>query len=57
MLEAGKKVKYIGESNWAYENGKTYEVLGYDREMDAWAVEADDGEAYLVGEDELEEVK
>ena len=50
MLRAGVKAKYTGESNWAYENGKVYEVLGYDEDFDAWAVEADDGEAYLVGE-------
>lgn len=58
MIEAGKKVRYKGESNWAYENGETYEVLGYDRELDAWAVMSKDGEnAYAVGENELEEVK
>lgn len=56
MLEAGKKVKYLGESNWAFENGKTYEVVGYDREMDAWALRSDDGEAYLVSEEEIKEV-
>ncbi len=57
MLEAGKKVKYLGESNWAYENGDIYELLGYDEELDAWAVMSKDGEnAYAVGEDDLEEI-
>ena len=57
MIEAGKKVKYLGESNWAFTNGKVYEVLGYDRELDAWAVIANNGEAYAVGEDDLELVE
>jgi len=56
MLEAGKKVKYLGESNWAYTNGETYTVEGYDRELDAWAVRANNGELYAVGEDDLVEV-
>ena len=58
MIEAGKKVRYKGESNWAFDNGGVYKVLGYDRELDAWAVMSKDGEnAYAVGEDDLEEVK
>ena len=56
MLEAGKKVKYIGESNWAYTNGEIYEVEGYDRELDAWGVKSNNGEIYAVGEDDLEEI-
>ena len=36
MLMRGSKVKYLAESNWAYENGEIYEVMGYDRELDAW---------------------
>ena len=56
MLEAGKKVKYTGESNWAYTNGEIYEVIGYDRELDAWGVKANNDEIYAVGEDDLEEV-
>ena len=50
------KVKYLGESYWAYDNGGIYEVIGYDRELDAWGVVAKNGEAYAVGEDDLEEV-
>lgn len=58
MIEAGKKVKYLGESNWAYDNGGVYEVLGYDKELDAWAVMSKDGEnAYAVAEEDIEEVK
>ena len=57
-MQKGSKVKYVGESNWAYEHGETYEVMGYDRELDAWAVMSKDGEnAYAVGEDDLEEVE
>lgn len=57
MLEAGKKAKYLGESNWAYDKGGVYELLGFDDELDAWAVMSKDGEnAYAVGEDDLEEV-
>lgn len=58
MLKAGKKVRYKGESNWAYDKGGIYELKGYDRELDAWAVLSKDGEnAYAVGEDDLEEVE
>ncbi len=56
MLHAGSKVKYLAESNWAYENGEIYEVAGYDRELDAWAVISKTGEMYAVGEDDLEEI-
>ena len=57
MLEAGKKVKYKGEDNWAFTKGETYTVEGYDRELDAWAVRANNDEIYAVAEDDLEEVK
>ena len=57
MLEAGKKVKYLGEDNWAYTKGEIYTVEGYDRELDVWAVRANNDEIYAVGEDDLEEVK
>ena len=57
MLEAGKKVKYLGEDNWAYTKGETYTVAGYDEELDAWAVKANNGELYAVAEDDLEEIK
>ena len=56
MLEAGKKVRYIGYTNWAYTHGKVYIVEGYDRELDAWGVKSDDDEIYAVGEDDLEEI-
>ena len=56
MLMRGSKVKYLAESNWAYENGEIYEVMGYDRELDAWGVKSKIGEIYAVGEDDLEEV-
>ena len=56
-MHKGSKVKYLGESNWAFKNGKTYEVMGYDEELDAWGVKSDSGEVYAVGEDDLEEVK
>lgn len=57
MLQRGSKVKYIGETNGAFENGKIYEVKGYDRELDAWGVMSDMDEIYAVGEEDLEEVK
>ena len=56
MLKKGSKVKYLGETNWAYENGKIYEVYGYDRELDAWGVMSEVGEIYALGEEDLEEV-
>ena len=56
MLKKGSKVKYLGESNWAYKNGKVYEVRGYDAELDAWAVKAENGELYAVAEEDLQEV-
>lgn len=57
MLQRGSKVKYIGETNGAFENGKIYEVKGYDRELDAWGVMSDMDEIYAVGEEDLEEVE
>ena len=56
MLKKGSKVKYVGETNGAYENGKIYEVVGYDSELNAYGVMSDLGEAYCVSEDDLEEV-
>lgn len=57
MIEAGKKVIYKGETSWAYDHNGVYSVLGYDRELDAWAVLSKDGEnAYAVAEEDLEEV-
>ena len=56
-MERGSKVKYLAESNWAYTQGEIYVVEGYDRELDAWAVRADNGEIYAVGEADLEEVE
>ncbi len=56
-IKIGSKVKYLGDSNWAYENGKIYEVVGYDEELEAYAVMSDAfGEAYAVGPDDLEEI-
>ena len=56
MIQKGSKVKYVGETNGAYENGKTYEVVGYDKELDAYGVMSDLGEAYCVAKEDLEEV-
>ena len=56
MIQKGSKVKYVGESNWAYTNGEIYEVYGYDCELDAYAVMSDVDEIYVVGEDDLEEI-
>lgn len=56
MLEAGKKVRYKGEDSWAYTNGEIYTVEGYDEELDAWGVRANNDEIYAVAEDDLEEV-
>ena len=56
MLKAGSKVRYIGETNGAYENGHIYEVVGYDSELGAYGVMSDLGEPYCVSEEDLEEV-
>ncbi len=57
MLKKGSKVKFLGETNWAYEKGKIYEVCGYDSDLDAWGVMSDSGEVYVVGAEDLEEVE
>ena len=56
-IKIGSKVRYIAETNWAYEKGKIYEVCGYDEEIGAWGVMSDEGEIYLVGEADIELVK
>jgi len=56
MIKKGSKVKYIGETNGAYENGKIYEVKGYDAELDAYGVMSDLDEVYCVAKEDLEEV-
>lgn len=56
-IRKGSKVKYIGEDNWAYTHNGIYEVAGYDEELDAWGVIANNGEIYAVSESDLEEVK
>ena len=57
-IKKGSLVKYIGESNWAYTKGGTYEVVGYDKELDVYGVKSnEDGEAFCLGEDVLEVVK
>ncbi len=56
-IKPGSKVKYLGETNWAYENGKIYEVVGYDEELEAYAVLSDAlDEVYAVGPEDLEEI-
>ena len=55
-MHRGSRVKYLGESNWAFENGEIYEVHGYDEELDAWGVLSDNGEIYAVAEQDLEEI-
>lgn len=57
MFKAGEKVRYIGETNGAYENGKIYEVEGYDEDLEAYGVMSDLDEAYCVAPEFLEEVK
>ena len=57
MIEAGKKVRYTGEDSWAYDHNGIYEVLGYDEELDAWAVVSKTGDAFAVGEADLEEIE
>ena len=56
MLKAGRKVKYLGDSNWAFTKGEIYIVEGYDEELDAWGIRANNDEIYAVGEDDLEEI-
>lgn len=57
MIKEGSKVKYIGKTNGAYRNGKIYEVVGYDEELDAYGVMSEFDEAYCVAKTDLEEVK
>ena len=57
MIKEGSKVKYIGETNGAYENDKIYEVHGYDEELEAYGVMSDLDEIYCVAPEFLEEVK
>ena len=57
MIQKGSKVKYVGETNGAYENGKIYTVNGYDKELDAYGVLSDLDEVYCVAEEDLEEIK
>ena len=54
MIKKGSKVKYVGETNGAYENGKIYEVRGYDKELDAYGVMSDLDEVYCVAKEDLE---
>ena len=56
MIKLGSKVKYLGETTWAYEKGKIYEVVGYDEELEAYAVMSEYDEAYCVAPDDLEEI-
>lgn len=57
-IKKGTKVRYTGESNWAYTKGETYEVVGYDKEVGAYGVTSnDDGEAYCVSDEFLEVVE
>ena len=57
MIKEGSKVKYIGETNGAYENGKIYEVYGYDEELEAYGIMSDLDEIYCVAPEFLEEIK
>ncbi len=57
IIKAGSKVRYLAESNWAYEKGKIYEVCGYDEELEAWAVMSEMGWAYYVTEMDLEVIR
>ena len=56
MIKVGSKVKYVGETNGAYEKGKIYEVQGYDKDLDAYGVMSDLDEVYCVAPEDLEEV-
>lgn len=56
MIKEGSKVKYVGETNGAYTNGKIYVVEGYDEELEAYGVESDLDEIYCVAKEDLEEV-
>ena len=56
MIKAGDKVRYVGPDLVAYKTGKIYEVTGYDEELDAYGVMSELGEAYCLGEADLEEI-
>ena len=57
MIKVGDKVKYVGPDLVAYETGKIYEVVGYDKELDAYAVMSELDEAYLLAVENLEEIQ
>lgn len=56
-IKKGTKVKYIGKTNGAYTNGEIYEVVGYDKELDAYGVMSELDEAYCVSKDSLQIVE
>ena len=56
ILKEGTKVKYIGETNSEYTKGKTYEIYGYDDELEMYGVKSDSGEIYCVDGEDLKVV-
>lgn len=57
MIKVGDKVRYVGPDLVAYETGKIYEVVGYDKELDAYAVMSELDEAYLLAVENLQEIQ
>ena len=47
----GQIVRYTGPDLVAYEQGKTYTVLGYDKKLDLYEIMSELDEAYLLPED------
>ena len=56
MIKVGDKVKYVGPDYVAYENGKLYEVTGYNKKHDAYKVMSELGEDYYLSKEDLQEV-
>lgn len=56
-FKKGDKVKYVGPDLVAYEKGKLYEVVGYNKKFDMYGVMSELDEAYMLPDDVLEEVK
>lgn len=57
ILNKGTKVRYVGEDSPEYIYGKIYTVLGYDDFLEGYGIMSELDEAYVVDEDDLEEVQ
>lgn len=56
-FKKGEKVKYVGPDLVAYEKGKLYEVVGYNKTFNMYGVMSELDEAYMLPEEVLEKEK